>query len=199
MIGAGMINISSSQFMSPISLIALDSFNRSDSTTMGNLESSQAWSASSGWGIISGSAYDTSTATADRFATVELGRSNNIAISADVLCVGGSVAGGVSIRKGANTDGITVAFDGTTFLISRIINGSWTGLATMSSAGVAGTTYRVRAEVTGTTIKAYLNGVLKLTATDSNPALANNAKHGLFKNARGNNAMRFDNFKVEAI
>ncbi len=57
---------------------------------------------------------------------------------------------------------------GGTIEIRKKVNGSTTNLATLTNVGLsAGTWYTVKLAMNGTSLTAYLNGVQKLTATDS--------------------------------
>ncbi len=84
---------------------------------------------------------------------------------------GSSVMVGCRVT-GANTSVAylyrAVLADDGTLTLSKIVNGSYTVLGTYSAGTLTvGSTYTVRVEAIGTAIKAYINGVQRISVTDS--------------------------------
>src|SRR6185503_5794211 len=57
--------------------------------------------------------------------------------------------------------------NGNVLWLRKVVGGSFTTLDSQPFTLATGTTYRVRLEVIGTSIKVYVNGVVQLEATDS--------------------------------
>jgi len=56
---------------------------------------------------------------------------------------------------------------GNTLSLRKLVNGAITTLGTVPLSGAVNTTYQLRLEATGSQLRAYVNGVLKLQATDA--------------------------------
>lgn len=153
---------------------ATDDFNRASlggnwtqrRTFFGNvtiITSTYASGAASGLGVQA--TYPTATSINDQY------------VSADVVGLGsifGTSVGVVARMSGQDTSGTDtrtfyylVATDTATtdLVLGKCVNGTETALATVTTPVVDGNTLRL--EVEGTTLRAYLNGVLKATQTDA--------------------------------
>jgi hypothetical protein len=81
------------------------------------------------------------------------------------------------------------------FLYKRV-SGTWTELGSFAVTITAGTDYTVKLSMQGTTIKAFLDGVERISVTDSSLSAAGDA--GLCINGGAENTgMRWDDFLVE--
>jgi hypothetical protein len=56
---------------------------------------------------------------------------------------------------------------GNTLSLRKLVNGAITTLGTVPLSGAVGTNYQLRLEATGSQLRAYVNGVLTLQATDT--------------------------------
>ena len=74
--------------------------------------------------------------------------------------------------------------------LKKKVAGTWTSLKTVAFTVATNTTYTVRFELTGTTLKAYVNGLLKTTATDSSLA---SGRAGISTNTT---VAEFDNVRI---
>lgn len=70
------------------------------------------------------------------------------------------------VATGAAT-GYIAYVDRTTVYIYKIVAGTYTLLGSASWSPASGTTYRLKLEMVGTAIKAYIDGTLKVSVTDS--------------------------------
>jgi len=103
--------------------------------------------------------------------------SSNADCAAEVDAHVYSVVSGASIVVTCRNSGASfgarnqyrVAFnDAGTLTLSKLVAGTYTSLGTYAAgAPTAGNTYTLRVEAIGTTIKAYLNGVERISVTDS--------------------------------
>jgi hypothetical protein len=59
---------------------------------------------------------------------------------------------------------------GNTLSLRKLVNGAISTLGTVPLSGAVGTTYQLRLETTGSQLRAYVNGVLTLQATDASHA-----------------------------
>mgnify|MGYP000974690891 CR=1 FL=1 len=102
------------------------------------------------------------SSNADCAAEVD-GYLNNVAGGAQ-LCIGCRVSGASYAAR--NVYRASLLDDGS-LTLGKVVAGTFTSLGTASVSLSAGTAHTVRIEAIGTTIKAYVDGVLKITVTDS--------------------------------
>lgn len=167
-----------------------DSFDRADSsTTLGTADTGQVWATvidtgspgTTGWGIISNTAYMPSGAF-QNLAYVDSGLSD---CTVEVTMVNAAGDAGVCFRvvNGSNN------FVSTSNALFVRVSGSFTNLG--SWGYVAGDTIKV--VLSGSSIKCYTNGVEQLSVTNTNHQSATN--HGMRRN--GGFAVRWDDFRVK--
>jgi hypothetical protein len=77
-----------------------------------------------------------------------------------------------------------------TIELKKKVAGTWTSLKTVAFTIATNTTYTVRFELTGSTLKAYVNGLLKTTSTDTSLA---SGRAGLSTNTA---VAEFDNVRI---
>lgn len=161
-----------------------DDFNRSDSTNLGanwvevtgdwSIVSNQLSSGSAGGTIILRAAG--AMATSDNFAQITIAAT--AAVSHGVWCRGStSLSSGYLWRN-----------DGTSWNLFSVVGGSFTSIGSYAAAAVAGDVAKVQA--VGSTIKGFVNGVQRVSVTDTNVATGTSV--GI--RAESTNALRFDDF-----
>lgn len=182
-------------------IIFADDFDRSDSdTTLGG-----DWTVSGGivFGVDSGRAYAlppaTSTASAVAFHDVETA-DVDLSCSVVLSTAANAARGGVYFRGGGSTsNGWFVLMDagGTTIRLTKVVSGSGTDVDTASWNAAAGQSYAIRVKAKGSTIRAYVDGVLTLSATDSD--LATETDCGLWASVGStDDSPHFDDFVLRA-
>lgn len=179
-----------------------DDFNRADSaTTLGSTDNyaggtTATWAisgASSGnWGISSNQAY-TPTAFSEARALVT-SNADNIRVSTDVV-VNGAASTGLVLRyqDGSNYFRLYAIYG--QLYLERKTAGSWTTITAPVISGGLSFPCTISAEITGTTIKGFYNGVQQFSVTDSSFQTANT--HGMLNHS--STAARLDNFKIEDL
>lgn len=161
-----------------------DDFNRADSTNLGagwvevtgdwSIVSNQLSSGSAGGTIILRAS--TSMATSDNSAQVTIAAT--AAVSHGVWCRGStSLSSGYLWRN-----------DGTSWNLFSVVGGSFTNIGSYTAAAVAGDVAKIQA--VGSTIKGFVNGVQRVSVTDTNVATGTSV--GI--RAESTNALRFDDF-----
>lgn len=175
--------------------VVFDTFDRPDNATgIGNAETGQLWTyPSTAWGIQGNQAYPTS-AQSTNLALIESGVSD-CEVSSDVIL--------------GSTDGICCrATDGGNYVVARIaissgglglfkiVSGTATQLGVYNFGAVAGNTYNIKIISNGASLKVLLDGVERISATDSFNQTA--TKHGL-RVASGSAGVKYDNFMVETL
>lgn len=172
--------------------IVSDTFTRADSTTtLGNAETGQAWSALAGtWGISSNTAYTTTT-TAPGSAVVDSGVSNCIIKAKIATQQGGAY---VAFRAVNATNFLFFGNNGgTAYKLYKLVANILTEVGSYAQAPQNGDSIKITA--IGNTITCYVNDIQLIQATiaDLNTA----TKHG-FCSYNATNA-RWDDFSVEAV
>ncbi len=163
------------------SVLFFDTFNRvDDASSLGTSNSGHAWSNAAGThGISSLHAYAPTTTVGDNRALVESGKSGgNYTVAANfrISSTAGRTSSGL-IFRGVDASNFLLCniFDQAggspdTVELFRCVSGAYTSLATsFSLVGFfsAGTTYNLEIICSGTSIQAYVNGVLRTSATSS--------------------------------
>jgi len=166
-----------------------DDFNRADSTSLGAnwVEVSGDWSIISNQ-LSSGSAGGTvilraagAMATNDNSAQVTIPAT--AAVSHGVWCRGNSnISQGYLWRN-----------DGTSWNLFSVVGGSFVSIGSYAAAAVAGDIAKVQA--VGTTIKGYVNGVQRVSVTDT--AVTTGTSVGL--RAESTSLLRFDDFAAADV
>ena len=163
-----------------------DDFDRADSTDLG-----AGWVEVSGdWSIVSnqlspGAAGGTiilrcatAMSTSDNFAQI------TIAATA-------AVSQGIWVRGNANiTSGYLWRNSGTTWDLFQVVGGSFTNIGTYAAAAAPGDVAKVQA--VGTTIKGFVNGVERVSVTDSGVSSGTNV--GVRSESSG--SVKYDNFSA---
>lgn len=163
-----------------------DDFNRANSTDLGAgwVEVSGDWSITSNQ-LSPGAAGGTiilraagAMATNDNFAQVTIAATTTA--SQGVWCRGNSTI----------SQGYLWRNNGTSWDLFQVVGGSFTVIGTYSAAAAPGDVAKVQA--VGTTIKAYVNGVERVSVTDS--AVATGTSVGIRSDSAG--AIRYDDFSA---
>jgi hypothetical protein len=172
--------------------ILRDSFNRADNAlTMGNANTGQAWiPGMSTWGISSNQAYSIDTAGTDMIS-IETGVSN-FSVSATVKF---SVNEGIIFRYADANNHLVLRINSTTLGLVKGVASVFTSIGSYSFTPVVGTLYNIKAVCNGSSIQVFLDGVLRITATETANQTA--TQSGL--RTAISTAGRFDNFLVEAL
>lgn len=166
-----------------------DDFNRADSTNLGanwvevsgdwSIVSNQLSSGSAGGTIILRAA--TAMATNDHSAQVTIAAT--AAVSHGVWCRGTSTL----------TSGYLWRNDGSSWNLFSVVGGSFTSIGSFAGAAVAGDVAKVQA--VGTTIKGFVNGIQRVSVTDTNVATGTSV--GI--RAESVSALRFDDFTAADV
>jgi hypothetical protein len=99
------------------------------------------------------------------------------------------VSQGVWCRGDATLQtGYAVRNNGTNWALFSVVGGAFTSIGTFAAAAVAGDVVKIQA--IGTSIKVFINGVERITATNS--AVTTGTTVGI--RADANSLLRFDNF-----
>ncbi|MFI1928337.1 hypothetical protein [Streptomyces sp. NPDC020377] len=166
-----------------------DDFNRADSSTLGAnwVEVSGDWSIVSNR-LSSGSAGGTvilraagAMASNDHYAQVTI--TSTAAVSHGVWC-----------RGNANiTSGYLWRNDGSSWTLFSVVGGSFSSIGSYAAAAAPGDVAKV--EAVGSTIKGYVNGVARVSVTDT--SVASGTSVGL--RAESTNSLRFDDFAAADV
>jgi hypothetical protein len=187
-----------------------DTFTRADSaTTLGNTELpgtpwvplAQGVGTTSTWGILTNRAYmATNTGGAlYELAVVPTGLAD---VDVQAVVAWGANAGGVfglalrckdkdnviSFRLGEATDDL---------IVRKTVGGVSTTIASAAVTINTNTAYRLRVVVVGSLLKAYVNGVLLITVSETD--LQSETQHGLFAQTSGSTLYTFDDFVVSEV
>jgi hypothetical protein len=161
-----------------------DDFNRSDSSSLGAnwVEVSGDWSIISSQ-LSSGSAGGTIIL---RAAGVMASNDNSAQVT---IAATAAVSHGVWCRGNSNiSSGYLWRNDGTSWNLFSVVGGSFTSIGSFAGAAVAGDVAKVQA--VGSTIKGYVNGVQRVSVTDT--GVATGTSVGI--RADSVSALRFDDF-----
>lgn len=185
-----------------MAVLASDSFNRADSTsTLGSTDSyaggtSKSWSVISTavWGVLSNQAY-TPTPANDSPAVIDMvAQADNVRVSVSMAVVSGIFISGLAFRVTDNRNYFRVYASTTAVHLQRFITGSNTEIGSATYAAVTAP-FTLSVELSGTSIKVYVNGNLQISVTDTNFTSA--TKHGMYI---GNGTPpRLDNFQIESL
>ena len=172
-------------------LIVLDKFDRADSTSsLGKADTGQSWQAISGtWGISSNRAYVTADGT-DMFAILDAGISDG---EVSVL-ISGTVDydARLSFRIADVNNWFIVDYGAGCFRLVRKLNGAYTELA--SYTAIRPSQFEVKAVLDGQLIKIFIDGVQRMSVTDSNHQTV--TKHGI---GGEKSSARLDDFTVRSV
>lgn len=171
----------------PVSSGVIDSFNRSDSESLGTADTGQVWSG--GFGITSNQAHST-VASVDTFDTVDSSMPDCTVSVKMVNLSTGSWSGPCARYTDANNV-YWIETNGTTIYLKKKEAGAAANLGSGTGA-YAGCTLRIK--VNGSSIKAYVDDIEKISATSTFNQTA--TRHGLKSYTT---AQLFDDFKAEAI
>jgi hypothetical protein len=175
--------------------IVADGFNRADNaSSMGNTNTGQAWQTLAGtFGIQSNQAYlAVGVAGNISLAYVNSGIAN-CTIEATFVIINQGVALVARVTDLLNYLSLEYDVASTSIRIYTRILGVYTLLASFTNALLAGDV--VRFEVNGSSLRGYVNGVLKISTTSTfNQTVTN---HGI--RPVDTVPSKYDNFKVEAL
>lgn len=162
-----------------------DSFNRPNSVlTLRNADTGQPWVSTTNWGIDTNQAYCVDPA-ATSFSMAELGMSD-LTISVDIKF---SVNEGLVLRYTDSQNQLLARINSTGIALFKNIAGVNTNIGSYNFTPVVGTIYNVKAVCGGSSIIIYLDGVSRITATETFNQTA--TKHGMKVSA--STAGKFDN------
>jgi len=160
-----------------------DDFNRSNGAPGAN------WVDATGlWAIVSNqlSSGTVGGTIVIRAATAMATNDNSAQVT---IAATGSVSHGVWCRGNTGfTNGYLFRNDGSSWTLFSVVGGSFTSIGSFAAAAVAGDVVKVQA--VGSTIKGYVNGVQRVSVTDT--AVATGTSVGL--RAESTNLLRFDDF-----
>ena len=123
----------------------------------------------------------TAMATSDNFAQVTI--TATTAVTQGVWCRGDNTL----------TTGYAVRNNGTSWDLFSVVSSAFTNIGTYSAAAVAGDTVKIQA--VGSTIKAFINGVERISVT--NTAVATGTTVGI--RSQANSTLRYDNFSAADV
>lgn len=169
--------------------LILDTFSRADNaSSLGSAETGQAWTARVGtWGVSGGKAYQPG-GTSEALASLNSGASDYTA-TVDVTWQN---AEGLLLRYVDTNNYLFADIHSTGARLVRKLTGSTSVLATGAFTPVAGTTYVLRARVVGSQVTVWVDGVERISTTDSN--FLTSTRQGL--RAHTATTARLDNFRV---
>jgi len=188
--------------------VLLDSFGRANSTsTLGNADTGQTWSANVGtWGISSNKAYSVS-GTTERKAYINHGLTDNFIVVGDITTSASTDAtqAGLVVRGVDSTNLIWVELVDTASvnrvrLGRRVSNTFATAAFSTAVTIVPSTTYHVAVVVTGSLFAVYVDGAHMFSYTLSGAeatAFGSGANVGLYVNLNAD--PRWDNFGVYSL
>lgn len=174
-------------------IIASDTFNRADNaSSLGNAETGQTWTALEGtWGVASNQAYCPGVAVTNHVATIETNTPD--------CRVRGALA-----QKTASPRLLVRVIDAgnciliqpltSTYGVYRMTANATTQIGSVPITPQAGDT--VELVLQGSSISVYVNGIYRLTVSETQGVTA--TKHGLGVYSNGA-AARWDNFIVEEL
>jgi hypothetical protein len=176
-----------------MTIIVQDSFERENSTTLGNTETGQAWQkyGTAVFGILNGQAYP-STSANDSWSYVDA-LSNNVKISVNLVSNFGE--SGIYFRVVNGTNYIRMIRVGGTLYLQRRLNGASATLATKAVPYTVNEKQTVISKSDGT-IEVYINDALQITTTSANHL--ESTQHGFGYGAHSASA-RWDNFVIESL
>jgi hypothetical protein len=166
-----------------------DDFNRADSTSLG-----AGWVEVSGdWSIIS-----SRLSSGNAGGTIILRAAGAMASSDHsvqvTIAATAAVSHGVWARGNSNiSQGYLWRNDGTSWNLFSVVGGSFSSIGSYAAAAVAGDVAKL--EVVGSTIKGYVNGVVRVSVTDTNVATGTSV--GI--RAESVSALRFDDFAAADV
>ncbi len=174
----------------PPSVNITDTFNRVDSTSLGNTETGQSWIniANGSWGIASGSAYPVNGCAAPGYAVVDAGVSD-LVMQVTAKVNGQDLRFPFRVQDASNMYWIEHR-GGDYYDINKFQNGASTVLG-QTPSGIAANGDVLRVSLSGSNINLYVNGVLRAWANDSSIA---GTKFGIGDWC--NSLIRFDDFSL---
>lgn len=150
----------------PPAFLVSDTFSRADNAaSLGRAETGQTWIASTAnaIGVQSGRAYAPASGYSQR--NVAAGAAD-LVVEADVVWRTGSSTGICLRGKAVGTDRIYLQLS-TGLSVGKTVSGATSTLQNYALVPVDGRTYRLRLEARGTTIRGYLDGVLRITVNET--------------------------------
>lgn len=176
-----------------------DTFNRTNSTTtLGNSDTGQAWTAHSGtWGINTNQAYVVDTNTVDHVCSIEAGAAN-LAVSADIQLTGNNPGLIFRLQDATNYLMVLCNTPSTQFQIYKRVAGAYTVLAS-SSTGLysVNSTHNILVSASGNSITVKMDGTTVVSVTNAtfNTATKVGFRH---QTPSSTNTARWDNLQVTA-
>lgn len=166
-----------------------DTFTRANGA-IGDLETGQSWTQASGTFTVASNEMVTSSG---------VGASCVVDALADgtLLCDGyasNAVASSVMFRYTSTSNYLLVYHYQTTFTLYKVESGSASVVATVSTAPTASAFYTYKIILSGSSIKAYIDDVLKIDTTST----FNQTAVGVGMQAQSGTTCRWDNFSMEA-
>ena len=147
-------------------VVVTDTFTRADSAvSLGTSDSGHAWTAhASTWGIVSNTAYNPGAAgSLYHAASVDAGIADGVI---QVTFSTTAVGMGICARVTDDNNFLHLEFGGASDLtLYKRVAGAFTSLGTFGVTGANGDVLKL--ECRGSTLNAYLNGVLRITASDA--------------------------------
>jgi hypothetical protein len=186
-----------------VAVLVSDSFNRANSTTtLGSTDSynggtAKVWTnqdTTGTWGINTNRAY-VQTDAQNRMITVVSSGISNGTVEADITWATGAYVG-LNFRNTDLNNFFDICINSTSLVLRKYVSGSSTTLGTYNFTAVNGTIYHIAATFNGSTITISLDGVQRITVTDSFNSTA--TLHGLRSPTSVFNAY-YDNFVVSDL
>lgn len=166
-----------------------DDFNRADSTTVGN-----------GWVEVSGDwSIDTNRLSPGAAGGTIILRCGTAMATADhavqaTIAVAAAVSAGIWARGNSNiSNGYLWRNDGSSWNLFSVVGGSFSSLGSFAGAAVNGDVAKL--ECIGSAIKGYVNGVLRVSVTDT--AVTTGAETGFRSESAG--GVRYDDYSAADI
>lgn len=161
----------------PATVIASDSFNRADATSLGSTDSAaggtaKTWSTSSQIGIVGNKAGRLATPTSTRFAWFDGGVADGYAEAVVTLSDTSDLSIVARYQDSTNYYRCIVSSAGN-LQLSKTVAGTTTAI-TSAVNGIVASGDRVGLRLIGTTLQAVHNGVVQITSTDTSLATGTN-------------------------
>lgn len=181
-----------------MAVIFSDNFNRSDSSDLGS-----NWTEDTGDAKIQGNEIETNTTGANTIATATGGTPSGADYSVQAVVNTNSTAHCGVVARFANTTNMYLlrmrhwwGGGALELLVLDSVGGDDTLGSHVPGGDIGGTDYTIKLEVTGTTIKGYLNGTERISVTNSVHTATGEAGIFLRNNNPGDN--KIDDFQIEA-
>jgi hypothetical protein len=156
----------------------------------------KTWSASGNMGISSNQAYKSDTSAGS--ALVDTGIYDGTFEIQFTTGASTSDYNGIFVRRASNNiDYIKIEQDADKFVLKKFLGGSETGLTTAFGVFAANTTYAIRVEAHGASLKVYVNNVLVHDYTITDSVLLTGTYFGFYSTI--GTGYRWDNFSATRV